>query len=563
MLTFLRIQNVALIDKLEVELTAGLCLLTGETGSGKSIIVDSLGALAGSRVTNDLVKQGSESATIEGEFQPSSKSPVWHALEAAGIERNSDSTIIIRRDISLAGKNRVFINGQLTTAAVLNNVGDHLVDIHGQGEQAALYDVEHHRLLLDEYAGHTKLLDAVRSAFERWNEVNSRLAALHKDENEKLQLIDILTFQTNEIERVLPVIGEDDELEAEKRRLANSGKITALSNELYETLYDSENSTLASLERSARLANELGEFDAAFREFDEGLRDAVAVVEELARTARDNRAKIDFSPERQAEIEDWLAELSQLKRKYGGTVESILDHFESSKERLSQLQNDEFHEEELRRQLSEAATVYETAAEKLSSSRLSAAKKLNKAVETGLADVALERAVFETRVTAAANKFSPNGQDDVEFYFSANPGEPPRPLTRVASGGEASRLMLTVKTVIAGNEPKTSVFDEVDTGIGGRVAEAVGKKLKSLSVSQQVLCVTHQPQIAALADSHIVIEKQHGRDSTSVTARSLTADERVDEIARMLAGESVTDAARENARVLLSANTDRVKGAKN
>ncbi len=563
MLTFLRIQNVALIDKLDVELSAGLCLLTGETGSGKSIIVDSLGALAGGRVTNDLVKQGSESATIEGEFQPSSKSPVWHALEAAGIEINSDSTIIIRRDISLAGKNRVFINGQLTTAAVLNNVGDHLVDIHGQGEQAALYDVEHHRLLLDEYAGHTNLLDAVRSAFERWNEVNSRLAALQRDENEKLQLIDILTFQTNEIERVLPVIGEDDELEAEKRRLANSGKINSLSTELFETLYENEHSTLASLERSARLANELGEFDAAFREFDEGLRDAVAVVEELARTARDNRAKIDFSPERQAEIEDRLAELSQLKRKYGGTIESILDHLGTSKERLSQLQNDEFHEEELRRQLSAAATDYEIAADKLSSSRTSAAKKLNKAVETGLADVALERAVFETRMTAAANKFSSNGQDDVEFYFSANPGEPPRPLARVASGGEASRLMLTVKTVIAGNEPKTSVFDEVDTGIGGRVAEAVGKKLKSLSVSQQVLCVTHQPQIAALADSHIVIEKQHGRDSTSVKAHSLTADERVDEIARMLAGESITDAARENARVLLSANTGRVKGAKN
>lgn len=563
MLTFLRIQNVALIDKLEVELSGGLCLLTGETGSGKSIIVDSLGALAGGRVTNDLVKQGSESATIEGEFQPSSKSTVWRALEAAGIERNSDSTIIIRRDISLAGKNRVFINGQLTTAAVLNNVGDHLVDIHGQGEQAALYDVEHHRLLLDEYADHTKLLDAVRSAFERWNEVNSRLAALHRDENEKLQLIDILTFQINEIERVLPVAGEDDELEAEKRRLANSGKINSLSNELYETLYENEHSTLASLERSAKLAKELGEFDAAFLEFDQGVKDAIAVIEELARTARDNRAKIDFSPERQAEIEDRLAELSQLKRKYGGTIESIIDHLGTSKERLSQLQNDEFHEEELRRQLSAAATDYEIAADKLSNSRMSAAKKLNKAVETGLADVALERAVFETRVTAAANKFSPNGQDDVEFYFSANPGEPPRPLARVASGGEASRLMLTVKTVIAGNEPKTSVFDEVDTGIGGRVAEAVGKKLKSLSVSQQVLCVTHQPQIAALADSHIVIEKQHGRDSTSVTARSLTADERIDEIARMLAGESITDAARENARVLLSANTGRVKGAKN
>lgn len=563
MLTLLRIQNVALIDKLEVELSAGLCLLTGETGSGKSIIVDSLGALAGSRVTNDLIKQGSETATIEGEFRPAKTSPVWIELDKAGIEADSGSPLVIRRDISLAGKNRVFINGQLSTAGVLKHVGDHLVDIHGQGEQAALYDVEQHCLLLDEFAEHASLLNKVQAAYDAWNKVNTQLSTLHRDENEKLQLIDILTFQINEIERVSPVVGEDVELDAEKRRLANSEKITSLSTELYNTLYDDENSTLSTLERSARLTAELGEFDAGFREFDEGIRDAIAVVNELARTARDGRSKIDFSPERQAEIEDRLATLSQLKRKYGGTIEAILEHLETSKDKLAQLQNDEFHEEELRKQLTAAETEYDAIAERLRSSRTAAAKKLNKSVETALADVALERAVFETRVSAISEKFSPTGRDDVEFYFSANPGEPPRPLARVASGGEASRLMLTVKTVIAGNEPKTSVFDEVDTGIGGRVAEAVGKKLKALSRSQQVLCVTHQPQIAALADTHIVVEKQHGRDSTSVSARQLTADERVDEIARMLAGESITDAARENAKTMIAANTDRVKGAKN
>lgn len=562
MLTFLRIQNIALIDKLEVELSAGLCLLTGETGSGKSIIVDSLGALAGGRVTNDLVKQGSDSATIEGEFQPALRSPVWHALDVAGIETSAEKTLIIRRDISLSGKNRVFIYGQLTTAAVLKNVGEHLVDIHGQGEQAALYDVEQHRVLLDEFSDHDNLINSVGDVYHKWNEVNARLTALHRDENEKLQLIDILTFQTTEIERVMPVLGEDDQLEAEKRRLANSEKITSLSNELYETLYDAEHSTLATLERSAKLASELGDFDSTFREFDDGVKDAMAVVEELARTARDNRAKIDFSPERQAEIEDRLAEISQLKRKYGGTIESILEHLETSKERLSQLQNDEFHEEELRKQLAAAVSEYDNAAEKLSASRSSAAKKLNKAVELGLADVALERAVFETRVTPAANRFSPNGRDDVEFYFSANPGEPPRPLARVASGGEASRLMLTVQTVIAGNEPKTSVFDEVDTGIGGRVAEAVGKKLKSLSRTQQVLCVTHQPQIAALADQHLLVEKQLGKSATSVTIRSLNEDDRVTEIARMLAGESITDAAIENARTMIAAASSNVKKAK-
>ena len=562
MLTLLRIQNVALIDKLEIELSAGLCLLTGETGSGKSIIVDSLGALAGGRVTNDLVKEGTESATIEGEFRPAKTSPVWSELVEAGIDPSEDETVVIRRDISLAGKNRVFINGQLSTAGVLKTIGDHLVDIHGQGDQAALYDVEQHCVLLDEYADHPKLLSAVQSAFEHWNKVSSQLLALHQDENEKLQLIDILTFQINEIERVSPTVGEDGELETEKRRLANSGKISSLSNELYETLYNDEHSTLATLERSAKLAAELGVFDSAFREFDEGVKDAIAVVEELARTARDNSRKIDFSPERQAEIEDRLAELSQLKRKYGGTLDTVLGHLETSKERLSQPPKDQVHEGETRKKLFAAEAEYEIAAGKLSSSRQASAKKLNKAVEAGLADVALERAVFEARVDAVSDKFSSIGCDEVEFYFSANPGEPPRPLARVASGGEASRLMLTVKTVIAGNEPKTSVFDEVDTGIGGRVAEAVGKKLKSLSRSQQVLCVTHQPQIAALADTHIVIEKQHGRDSTSVSARTLSLDERVDEVARMLAGESITDAARENARALIAASSNRVKGAK-
>ncbi|MBK6750965.1 MAG: DNA repair protein RecN [Acidobacteria bacterium] len=554
MLTLLKIRNIALIDELSVEFGSGLNLLTGETGSGKSIIVDSLAALTGTRVSSDLIKEGESTAQIEGLFSIGVTDRLAAVFEECGIDIDADENeLIVRRELSQAGKNRVFVNNQLVTQGVLKQIGAFLVDIHGQGEQASLYDVSSHVAMLDEFAGNAKLLSDVADSYEAWASIRSELASLKKDESEKLQLLDILRFQVDEIKRVSPQSGEDDLLEEEKRRLNNIEKLSSLSEDTYKLLYDNDDSTTSTLERAARKLAELAEFDSAFNEYDEGLRSAQAVIEELAITTRDFRSKLEFSPERLNEIEDRLAELTRLKRKYGESIEAILEHLNSSEQRLQNIETAEFREEELKRELAARSAKYVDAAQKLHDSRVAAGKRFSTAVEIDLKDVALDKAKFEVRVETDQMTFTETGFDRVEFYFSANPGESPKPLAKVASGGEASRLMLILNTVARSNEAqKSAVFDEIDIGIGGRVAEAVGRKLKNLSANQQVLCVTHQPQIASLADRHFVVDKDMIGKSTNVSIRELTSVEQVEEIARMLAGEQITEAARENARTMLA-----------
>lgn len=554
MLTLLKIKNIALIDELAVEFGPGLNLLTGETGSGKSIIVDSLGALTGTRVSSDLIKEGEVSAQIEGLFSIEVTGQLAAVFNECGIEIDADENeLIVRRELSQAGKNRIFVNNQLVTQGVLKQIGTFLVDIHGQGEQASLYDVSSHVSMLDQFAGNAKLLAGVADSFDAWASVKAELATLEKDESEKLQLLDILRFQVDEIKRVSPQQGEDDSLEEEKRRLNNVEKLSSLSEDAYKLLYDNDESTVSTLERAARKIAELAEFDSAFREYDEGIKSAQAVIEELAITTRDFRSRLEFSPERLNEIEDRLAELTRLKRKYGESIESVLAHLHTSEERLQNIETAEFREEELKRELADRATKYIDSAQKLHDARLAAGKRFSAAVENDLKDVALEKAKFEVRVDADRTLFTEIGFDRVEFYFSANPGESPKPLAKVASGGEASRLMLILKTAARSVEvQKSAVFDEIDIGIGGRVAEAVGKKLKNLSSDQQVLCVTHQPQIASLADRHFVVEKEMGGKSTSVSIRELSSTEQIEEIARMLAGSEITEAARENARTMIA-----------
>lgn len=574
MLTLLKIKNIALIDELAIEFGDGLNLLTGETGSGKSIIVDSLDALTGNRVSGDLIKQGEDAARIEGLFTVVASNELLGLLDESGIDTDAEARtlqklgrsngtlteheppptidLIIRRELSLSGKNRVFVNNQLVTQGFLKSLGPMLADIHGQGEQASLYDIETHIEMLDDFAAVDGAKAKVVEAFANWSQVKSQLATLEKDESEKLQLLDILRFQVNEIKTANLTPGEDTSLEEEKRRLNNTEKLSALSSEAHSLLYDDELSTLATLDRSARIIAELAEYDSRFRGFDEGLNAARAVIDELGSTSRDFSSTLEFSPERLDEIENRLNEIVRLKRKYGETIEAVLEHLRVSDERLQGIEMAEFREEELKKQLGVAADAYLRSAAVLHDARAKAALKFSKAVENDLQAVALEKAKFEVRFEESET-FSADGTDIVEFYFSANPGELPRPLAKVASGGEASRLTLILKTAAKG-EPngKTAVFDEIDIGIGGRVAEAVGRKLKDLAANQQVFCVTHQPQIASLADRHFVVEKTLAANKTRVTVRELDASARVDEIARMLAGEQITDAARENARTMLA-----------
>lgn len=569
MLTLLKIKNIALIDDLQIEFAGGLNLLTGETGSGKSIIVDSLGALTGERVYSDLIKEGTEKAQIEGLFSLKATPELHEAFDESGIELEdaaAEIDLIVRRELALGGRNRIFINNQLVTQGFLKKIGVFLVDIHGQGEQATLFNPATHLEMLDEYAGLEDLRQAIAEKFRELANVRAEIENLREDEAQKLQLLDILQFQVEELRRAGLQSGEDDALEEEKRRLSNVEKLSTLSDEAYRLLYENEEATIATLEKAVRRINELTEYESGFREYTEPLQTAQAVLEDLAFAVRDFRGSLEFSPERLEEIENRLAELARLKRKYGGTLENALAHLADSEERLKNIETAELREQELRKKLLKARAEYIEIATELHDSRVKNARKFEKEVEASLAAVALEKARFEVRVEVPANlndegntgSFTARGFDRIEFYFSANPGESVKPISKVASGGEASRLMLILKTTAKLNEyEKAMVFDEIDAGIGGRVAEAVGLKLKELARTQQVLCVTHQPQVAALADRHFVVEKEASGKKTTVAARQLNKSEQIEELARMLAGEKISETARRHAREMLAGGSER------
>ena len=569
MLTLLKIRNIALIDSLEVEFGEGLNLLTGETGSGKSIIVDSLGALTGERVSAELVKEGEQSATIEGLFAPGGRTEFAPIFDESGIDWDEDE-LIIRRELSVSGKNRVFVNNQLVTRAFLKRIGAFLVDIHGQGEQASLFDPATHLEMLDAFADAGNERAKTAEAFRQWSTTRKELEDLRHDESDKLQLLDTLKFQVDEIRRANLKPAENEELEDEKRRLNSVEKLTSLSEDAYTLLYEQDESTLATFDKALRKVDELSEYDSRFAEYAESLSTSRAVIEDLATTIRDFRNHLEFSPLRLEEIESRLVEISRLTRKYGGSIESVIEHLAEAERRLENIETAEFREKELEKKLAAEQEIFVEAATQLHDKRVAAAVRFEKEVEADLKTVALEKARFQVRVEASTGamrppesgtqnmpdggtgNFSARGFDHVEFFFSANPGESPKPLVKVASGGEASRLMLILKTVARTREgEKSAVFDEIDAGIGGRVAEAVGVKLKQLARSQQVLCVTHQPQVASLADRHFVVEKHMGRSKTTIGIREVSESDRIEEIARMLAGEKITESARKHAAEMI------------
>jgi DNA repair protein RecN (Recombination protein N) len=564
MLTLLNISNVALIDELRVDFDRGLNLLTGETGSGKSIIVDALGVLIGGRFTSDLLKAGASRAFIEGLFLVARNPELEEMLRAAGVEVDGRdaSEIIIRRELAANGRNKIFINHQLATQSLLRDLRPFLVDIHGQGEQQTLFNPDTHLQLLDAYAGVAALGQEVAARYRRWAALKGELDQHRRDEAEKFQLVDILRFQIDELERARLVTGEDERLEEERRRLTNVEKLTTLCAEGFELTYEDNDSAITRVRQAARRVEELSGYESSFRGYLEGLESARALLEDLAFSLRDFADKLEFSPERLAEIEHRLAEISRLKRKYGGSIDSALEHLARSQDRLRHIERADERESELRAELRAARREYVSAARKLHADRARAAKKFERAIERDLAEVAMEHAKFQAQVSLPtdselndeeqSSSFTPRGIDRVEFYFSANVGEPLRPLAKVASGGEASRLMLVLKTIASASEfPRTIVFDEIDSGIGGRVSEAVGVKLKKLSETNQVLCVTHQPQIARFADSHLLVRKEAVAGRTEVSVDRLDRRGRVEEIARMLTGAEITESARRHAREML------------
>jgi DNA repair protein RecN (Recombination protein N) len=578
MLQLLHINNIALIDSLRVDFDKGLNLLTGETGSGKSIIVDSLGVLIGGRFTSDLLKSGSERASIEGLFIVSQSAQLVAILESAGIAlsdaepplkntQNPTFELIIRRELSATGRNKIFINNQLATQSLLRELRPFLVDIHGQGDQQTLFDPATHLALLDDFAGNDKLREEVAEAYHQWKSLTAELNALVSDEAKRFQLVDTLNYQIQELERAQLVFGEDEKLEEERRRLLNVEKLTTLSHASYARIYEDDEAVLARLRQTTTDITELAEYDSTFRDYIEGLESARVVLEDLAFSLRDFTERLEFSPARLAEIEDRLTELSRIKRKYGGSITSALEHLLESQDHLRRIEHADERAAGLANHVDMAWSKYFDRGKKLHQERVRAARKFEKVVEHGFKELAMENGRFEVRITSPLvddsdsaklrsdeeSQISASGLDLLEFYFSANVGAELKPLARVASGGEASRLMLVLKTVANASEfPRTIVFDEIDAGIGGRVSEAVGAKLKSLSATNQVLCVTHQAQIARFADNHLVVEKEMSKNKTRVSVAKLDRTQRVEEIARMLTGTEITESARRHARELLN-----------
>ncbi|MGC2698165.1 MAG: DNA repair protein RecN [Candidatus Angelobacter sp.] len=557
MLLELRVENYAVIDSLAVEFAPGLNLLTGETGAGKSILIDALSLLLGDKASTEMIRHGAEKAVVSGVFEADEKA-LARVLEENGIEPEG-AQIIVKREVASGGKGRVFVNNQPATVALLRALAPALASIHAQNQTILAFDEGARLGLLDTYAGHD--LNDLTEKHAAWTTVRERLAQLDRDEQDRLRMADLWSFQKKEIEAARLHPGEDQKLETEKRVLANSEKLFGAATAAYQALYEDDASALTNISAARKQLEELARFDAKFLETLAALESAKAAIEDVSATARDYADGIDASPERLAEVEDRLALLDRLKRKYGSTVDQVVAYGDEVSRKLSELENREDVVRELKKELTAAAGAYLSSAQAVSKRRYGAARELQKLVEAEINQLAM-KAQFRIEVSGSDEpaNWTAAGFDGVTYLISPNPGEPLKPVEQIASGGELSRVMLALKaTIETGKTSKsgaqrTLVFDEIDTGIGGRAAEAVGKKLKSLARANQVLCITHLPQIASFADHHYLIEKREAAGRTRTLVRALSQEERTEEIARMLSGAKLTETSRQHAEQLLKAN---------
>ena len=567
MLAQLRLENYAVIDNAAVEFAPGLNLLTGETGAGKSILIDALALLLGDKASTEVIRHGAERAVVSAVFEVESRKTVRRILEENGIDCEADS-LILRREIAPGGKGRVFVNNQPATVAVLRQLAPYLATIHAQNEALVSFDAAARIELLDAFAG--AQLEQVGQAFAHWKDICKRIEDLQRGEQDRLRLLDLWTFQQREIEEAKLQPGEDERLEAEKRILANAEKIYSAAMNAFDLLYEGPSSTSSSLRAAQKHIEELARYEPKFQEASAAIDSARISVEDVGATLRDYAGGIQASPEHLAEVEDRLAQLDRLKRKYGPALDDVIHLGEEVSRKLSEMENKDEVLATLRQELARAAQEYLGAARAISKKRHDAARKLEKLVEAEVNDLAMKSNFrIEVSGTDEEGNWTASGFDQVVYLISTNPGNPMRPLEQIASGGELSRVMLALKACVeagakkssvarvpspASSSPRTLVFDEIDTGIGGRAADAVGKKLKALSRGNQVLCVTHLPQIATFADHHYVIEKRVSGQRTKTSVRLITGEERTEEIARMLSGAKLTETSRKHAEQMLKAN---------
>ncbi len=537
MLRYLHIRNLSVIESLEISFQPGLNVITGETGAGKSIVIGAVGLLLGDRASSDLVRTGEETANIQAVF------------EADGRET------IVRREITAQGRSRSFIDGQLVPAVRAKELGASLVDLHGQHEHQALLDPDTHLDLLDQYAGLAAEREAVSAAYAEWAALVSERDSVGARERDRESHEEFLRFQLGEIDRTAPLEGEDEELAAERRVLANAEKVRLLCEEAYGALYERDASAIGTLASVWKRIEDLRAIDARFAPYLEAREGVDAQLADLASFLREYGSRVESAPERLQDVEARLASLERLKRKYGPTLGDVLGRRRRCADELAALGSSAERLAELQALVAQAGKRYLSAAERLSSARRRNAPKFSRALVGELSGLAMERTRFEVRFEdggASESRWSPRGFDAGQFFVSPNPGEELRPLARVVSGGELSRVMLALKTIATTDSPgKTLVFDEVDAGIGGRVADVVGRRLRDLGKTFQVLCITHLPQIAACGDWHYRVTKSERRGRTQTTIEALTERARVDELARMMAGLVVTEGSRASAREML------------
>ena len=566
MLVELRAENYAVIDHAIAVFGPGLNLLTGETGAGKSILVDALALLMGGKASVEVVRHGAEKAVVACVFESTVAAET--ILEENGLDSEGNE-IILRREILSTGKGRVFVNNQPATVAVLKLLAPELALVHAQSETLSSFDQAQQRILLDRFGGIST--EAVGEAYARWRLAAEKLDEMVEGEQDRLRLVDLWSYQHKEIDAAQLVAGEDEILETEKRVLDNAEKLYAAAMGAFDQLYEGGASAEVALRAALKNVEELARYDGRFTEAAQQLESARATLGDVSASLRDYAERINASPERLAEIEDRLAALDRLKRKYGKTVAEVMAFGEEVGRKLAEVEDRDEILRELRVELNAAAAGYRAAAGALHEERKAAAGKLAKLAEGQINSLAM-KVRFEVAVTAptqdsaqqsgwTSTGWTSSGWDWVEYRIATNPGEPVKPLDEIASGGEMSRVMLALKVSVEEGAvkpkkktatPRTLIFDEIDTGIGGRAAEAVGQKLKALSRGQQVLCVTHLPQIAAFADQHFLIDKREADGRTKMQVRLLDDRARMHEVARMVSGATVTETSLQHAAQMIA-----------
>ena len=572
MLKSLQIRNYALIEELHVPLSSGLVIITGETGAGKSIIVDALGLVLGERASVEAVRTGSEKAIVEAVFDSTGNSKVAALLQAN--ELDTADELIVRREVSIKGQSRCFINDSPVTLALLKQAGELLVDLHGQHEHQSLLRVETHCDMVDDFGGLEGLVREYRESFHTLQSLAEEVQTLRDREEQLRERRDFCLFQAQEIDAVAPQAGEEEKLETDLRILENSERLHTATSELHSQLYEGDRSAHDLLVIARNQMHTLASIDPQFADAARECASAAAIVNELAKFVQGYNARVEFAPDRLEELRERLGRIAFLKKKYGGSIESVLAHREAIGTDLALADNFEGVLQRLQTDLDAARAECARRADRLSVKRHEVGKKIDKAIVQELATLGIANARFSTRIEQipvengrASRSALPDdavlhgktpvrlnsrGYDVVEFYISTNAGEDEKPLTKVASGGEISRIMLALKSILARTDRlPVLIFDEIDVGVSGRIAQAVGASMKSLAGFHQVIAITHLPQIAGFADTHCVVTKteQNGRASTSL--RTLTLDDQVREVARLMSGAEVTEAGLAGARELM------------